>query len=65
MRRKNHTIGLRADALTIDLLNDASYIFNISKSEVLRNALQSTYAACVAGYKTNQIKLEETMNQNN
>jgi hypothetical protein len=62
MQKKNHTIGLRADALTITLLNDAAQIFNISKSEVLRNALASTYGASVLGYKSNLMEVPTPLN---
>ena len=53
MLRKNHTIGIRADELTVSLLADAATIFNISKSEVLRNALTVTYDTSVYSYKNN------------
>ena len=35
MLRKNHTIGIRADELTVSLLADAATIFNISKSDII------------------------------
>ena len=53
MLRKNHTIGIRVDELTVSLPSDAATIFNISKSEVLRNALTATYGTSVYSYKNN------------
>ena len=54
--KKTKTIGIRTDEHFIKLLETASEIYNISKSELMRNAVMQCYGLNVIQYEnTNEI----------